>query len=509
VRSCGLAANWPHIPSACGHVSNWLPTIAIIDQLERIERGEIDRLMVFVPPRHGKTLLTSQLFPAWYLGRHPERSIITTAYGQELANDYGRRVREHVLSELHRLIFPACSIVEDNNAVHRFGLSPGGTYYAVGAGGPITGRGADLLLIDDPLKGAEEAYSATQRKALQQWFESVAYTRLQPGAAIVLIQTRWHQDDLAGWLLREHVGDGWTVVSLPALAEPGDALGRAEGEALWPSRFDYDALSRIRVAIGSSAWSALYQQRPVAAQGAIFRREWLRTSAETARFSRIVFSLDTAFKTGESNDYCVISVWGESRSGYFLLDLTRERLDFPSLRSRLIAKATFWRPHVILVEDAASGQSLIQALRAETRLPVLPVRPFGDKEARASAVSPLFESGRVFIPQAAVWLAEFVDEITSFPAAPHDDQVDATTQALNWFREQAQEGFEFIPILAPHNLAGRPAATGPSGVCPCPDCAPEYNSVHHHPAGGAVTRKLMNYRWGHEARPRWPSRGAW
>jgi len=418
----------------------------VIEHLERIERGEIDRLMLFLPPRHGKSLTSSQLFPSWYLGRHPERSIIATSYGQELANDYGRRVREFVSADLHRVVFPQSRIRDDNASVHRFGLSRGGNFYAVGAGGPITGRGADLLLIDDPLKGAEDAYSITARRSLQTWFESVAYTRLQRGAAIVLIQTRWHQDDLAGWLLREHAADGWTVVSLPAIAEPGDALGRVEGEALWPSKFPLDALSRIREAIGTSAWSALYQQRPVAAEGSIFKREWLKTFTSKPEFTRLIFSLDTAFKVGESNDYSVLAVWAEAQAGYYLLDLVRERLDFPALKSRVVAKAAYWRPHAVLIEDAASGQSLIQSLRVETSLPLLPVKPLGDKESRASAVSPLFESGRVHVPQSAPWLSDYIDELISFPASPHDDQVDVSTQALAWPRGERREyGYQPIP----------------------------------------------------------------
>jgi predicted phage terminase large subunit-like protein len=370
------------------------------------------------------------------LGQYPERSIIAASYGQELANDFGRRVRSFVDSDLHRLIFPKSRIADDNAAVHRFGLGAGGNYYAVGVGGAVTGRGADVLLIDDATKDAESAYSTTSRKSLQQWFEHVAYTRLQPGGAIIVIATRWHQDDLPGWLLREHAGDNWQVVSLPAIAEPDDALGRPEGAPLWPSRFPLEALARIREAIGSTAWSALYQQRPVAAEGAIFRKDWLRTYTEQPECYRIIFSLDTAFKTGESNDYSVIAVWGETKTGFFLLDLVRERLDFPALKSRTIAKAAWWKPSCVLIEDLASGQSLVQTLKLETSLPILPVKPLGDKESRASAVSPSFESGRVYLPQSAPWLADFIDELTSFPAAPHDDMVDATTQALSWMHGQ-------------------------------------------------------------------------
>ena len=430
----------------------------LIDKLEAVVRGEIDRLMVFMPPRFGKSLLTSTLFPAWYLGQHPDHSIIAASYGQELANDFGRRVRSFVDSDLHRLIFPKSRIADDNAAVHRFGLAPGGNYYAVGVGGAVTGRGADVLLIDDATKDAESAYSTTSRKSLQQWFEHVAYTRLQPGGAIIVIATRWHQDDLPGWLLREHAGDNWQVVSLPALAEPGDALGRAEGEALWPSRFPLEALARIREAIGSTAWSALYQQRPVAATGAIFRKDWLRSFAEPPEYSRLIFSLDCAAKVGESNDYSVIAVWGETRAGYYLIDLVRERLDFPSLKARVLTKAGFWHPHAIIVEDTSSGTPLIQSLRDETSLPLLPVRPLGDKGSRAAAVSPLFESGRVFLPEHAPWLADFVDELTSFPAAPHDDMVDATTQALSWLHGQVHSygGDIHIPrgSTAPRSNAG-------------------------------------------------------
>lgn len=410
----------------------------VVEELERIERGEIDRLMVFMPPRHGKSLLTSTLFPAWYIGRHPDRSIIASSYGQELASDFGRRVRGFVADDLHRAIHPDCRMEDDSSAVHRFGLTAGGAYYAVGAGGPITGRGADLLLIDDPIKTREEAFSPASRRSLKDWYQSVAYTRLQPGGAVIVIQTRWHEDDLAGWLMKEHASEGWRVVSLPALAEPGDPLGRTEGAALWPEKFPVETLERIREAIGSSAWASLYQQRPVADQGAIFRREGFRWFSGSPEVRRVIFSLDTAFKTGQSSDYSVCEVWGEAQTGYCLLHLLRERMDFPELIRRTQSIAAFWRPHAVLIEDAASGQSLIQSLKAETRLPILPVKPQGDKVARASAVAPLVESGRVLLPEGVAWLADFLDEVLAFPAAPHDDQVDSMTQALNWFRENGR-----------------------------------------------------------------------
>jgi predicted phage terminase large subunit-like protein len=302
------------------------------------------------------------------------------------------------------------------------------------------------LLIDDPVKSHEDASSSAFRRSLQSWYESVAYTRLQPGGSIVLIQTRWHEDDLAGWLLREHAGENWQVISLPALAEPGDALGRTEGAALWPERFPLETLTRIREAIGTAAWASMYQQRPVPEQGAILRRDWFKTFDPGAEYHRIIFSLDTAFKTGTANDYSVIEVWGESATGYHLLHVVRERLEFPALQSRAVALAAFWRPHAVLIEDAASGQSLIQSLKAETRLPILPVKPQGDKQSRAHAVSPLVESGRVFLPESASWRDDFLDEVTSFPSAPHDDQIDALTQALTWLRGDGRGEYAFLPV---------------------------------------------------------------
>jgi hypothetical protein len=294
---CSLA--WPRFEMARHHR-------LVIEKLEAVERGEITRLTIFLPPRHGKSLITSQLFPPWYLGRHPDRSVIAASYGSELALDFGRRVRNLVADPLQRAIFPACAISSDSTAAHRFNLLQGGAYFALGGGGPITGRGADLLILDDLIKSDAEANSAAERRALQSWYEHTAYPRLQGAGAIIVISTRWHQDDLPGWLLREHAGDGWVMCSLPAIAEPGDALGRKEGDALWPKRFPVAKLNQIRAAIGGSAWAALYQQRPAAAEGAVFKREWWRTyTAATlpARFEKIVLSLDTAFKSGKANDY--------------------------------------------------------------------------------------------------------------------------------------------------------------------------------------------------------------
>ena len=225
-------------------------------------------------------------------------------------------------------------IADDSDAVHRFHLTQGGAYFAVGAGGPITGRGADILLIDDPIKSEVDARSAAFRRTLQSWYESTAYTRLEPNSAVCVISTRWHEADLAGWLLKEHSAEGWKVISMPAIAEVNEGWRNA-GCPLWPERFPLDALARIREAIGGSAWQSLYMQKPAPEQGAIFRKEWWRSSDGPIESSRVVFSLDCAFKTGQTNDYSVIVVMSESKNGYHVRLVSRDGGEFPELRRQV------------------------------------------------------------------------------------------------------------------------------------------------------------------------------
>jgi predicted phage terminase large subunit-like protein len=409
----------------------------IVSRLEAIERGEISRLMISMPPRHGKSLLTSTNYPAWYLGRHPDRSVIFATYGQELSDDFGRRVRNLIADPAHQAIFPNCKLSGDSAAAHRFNINRGGAYFAVGRGGPITGRGAHLLIIDDPLKDYQEASSETTRKALYDWFTSVAYTRLAPGGAIVLVQTRWNEDDLAGRLLRSNDSERWEVLSLPAVAESDESF-RRQGEALWPDRFPLPDLDSIRRVIGERAFVSLYQQRPTAAEGAIFKRDWWRfySSPITVSWTRIVQSWDTAYKTGTENDFSVCTTWGVSETGYYLLHVWRERVEFPELKRVVASLAEQWMPNAILVEDKASGQSLLQELKISTALPIITVKVDSDKQTRAQAVTPLMESGRVFIPESASWVRDFVEEMAAFPNGIHDDIVDSTTQALNYLREK-------------------------------------------------------------------------
>lgn len=405
----------------------------LIAKLEAVERGEIRRLMVAMPPRHGKSLLTSVQFPAWYLGRHPEREIICASYSQAIASGFGRRVRNLVLGPTHERIFPGAAIARDSTAADRFNLQAGGAYYAVGRGASTTGRGADVFVIDDPLRDRAEADSEAIRAALKAWYSEVVYTRLSPVGAIVVVATRWHKDDLTGWLLEHHADEGWDVLSLPAIAETDEPGHRAEGEALWPQRFGLKLLEKIRRQLGPEAFAALYQQQPAAAEGVIFKRSrWGRYAVVPARFDRIIQSWDTAFKTGRENDYSVCTTWGKSGWQYYLLHVYRDRIGFPALVAKAQELAERWKPDAVLIEDKASGQSLVQQLRSATKLPVVPVPVDKDKRARANAVSHLWESESVLVPAVEQpWLPAYLEEMAAFPFAAHDDQVDSTTMALH------------------------------------------------------------------------------
>ena len=417
----------------------------VIDELEALERGDNLRTMLLMPPRHGKSLLCTEIFPAWFMGRHPDRSIITVTYGQGLSDDFGRKVRNLITSPVHRLIFPNCQLA-DARSVRRFTTTAGGSYYAVGRGGPITGRGAHLLLLDDVLKGSEEARSQVIRQRLHDWFAEDAYTRLQPGGVAINLQTTWHKDDLAGRLLREH-GSEWHPVILRAIAEQDESF-RRNGEALWPERFPLGQLLKIQANIGSKAFGSLYQQRPTADEGTVFKKIWWRYydgKYGTDDFFRVVYSWDTAYKTGSQNDFSVCTVWGQTRAPfrYYLLGFWRGRVEFPELKRNVIAMAERGpHPSAILVEDEANGQSLIQALKYSTALPITAIRVDRDKLTRAQAATPVIEAGQVFLPDNTPYLQTFLDEMSQFPVGVHDDIVDSTVQALNYLR------------LTPHHTVG-------------------------------------------------------
>ena len=429
------AYQWPGYQAARHHR-------LIARHLEAVERGDISRLMIFMPPRSGKSMLVSEYFPAWYLGRNPSRNVIAATYAQELADDFGRKVRNQITGEAFRGVFPGVTLEGDSQSAKRFHVNGGGgqpgAYFATGIGGPLTGRGSDILLIDDATKNREEAESETVRQRNKDWYTSTAYTRLMPGGKIIIVMTRWHDDDLAGWLLKEHAHENWTVLNLPAIAETEDAIGRKPGDALWPEAYLLETLAKIKESIGSRDWAALYQQRPTPLEGGLFKLHWFPRYAEPlSSYRRIVQSWDTAYKTGQENDPSACLTFGEHESGYDLLHCLAGRMEYPDLKLRVKTHANEWNANAVLIEDKASGQSLIQDLRRETQLPVVPIKLHansGDKLTRAMAVSPLCEAGKVRLPRHASWLADFEMELLMFPNGKNDDRVDSLSQALNWFR---------------------------------------------------------------------------
>jgi predicted phage terminase large subunit-like protein len=415
------------------------PHLALLNsKLTAVASGEISRLMILAPPRHGKSYLCSRFFPGWYLGTHPSDRIILASYESDIASRWGRMVRDD-LTEHGQTLF-GVRLSQDSTSAGRWDIAGHeGGMVALGAGGALTGRGGNIIILDDCVKNSEEAHSETQRQKLQEWFRSVLFTRLEPQGAIIATGTRWHESDLLGSILAEaeNGGDQWEVVRLPALAEEDDQLGRQPGEALWPERFDVEALESIRRTVGSYVWSALYQQSPAPASGGIIQRHWFKRWTRATLppgFDYQLQSWDLAFKGENQNDYVCGQVWGCVGADRFLLDQVHGHLDFPQTISAIKALSLKWPlTYHKLVEDAANGAALIATLKHEIS-GLIPVKPQGNKEARVHAITAQLESGNVYIPESATapWVDGFIDECCGFPNAKHDDRVDTLSQALNY-----------------------------------------------------------------------------
>jgi predicted phage terminase large subunit-like protein len=321
--------------------------------------------------------------------------------------------------------------------VRRFHTKQGGVYYAVGAGSAITGRGAHLLLIDDPIKGREEADSAAMRKNLLDWYRATAYTRLMPNGSVILIQTRWHEDDLAGWILKETGHEGWDVIEFPAILNERAAgmLDLEEGDPLWKESYPIERLEEIKKTIGTREWSSLYAQKPSVEEGNIIKRWWWKTwtRENPPEMDYILQSWDTAYTVTETSDYSACTTWGvfSGEGGYnlYLIDSFREKLTFPELKNQSVHLYNEHQPDLVLVEAKASGWSLVQELM-RTGIPITPFNPKKmDKLARVHSVAPLFEGGRVWAPDTDE-SADVMNQFAMFPNTKHDDLVDSTTQAL-------------------------------------------------------------------------------
>ncbi len=428
------------------------PHIEVLaSRLEGCRQGKTKRLIVNLPPRSLKSHAATVAFPAWLLGHNPAIQIICASYGQELADKHARDCRTLMASTFYRTLFPRTCLFAEKQSVNEFMTTAQGFRMSTSVGGVLTGRGADLIILDDPLK-PDEALSATRRASVNEWYDNSLVSRLnsKESGVIIIVMQRLHQDDLVGHVLGQ---EGWEVLSFPAIAEEDEthliesSLGnrrfdRKAGEVLQPDRESRLTLTGIRRTIGEYNFSSQYQQSPIPMGGAVIKTDWLKyyeLSDRPERFSSILQSWDTANKSGELNDFSVCTTWGTTYDRYYLLAVFRRRLDYPELKRAVKEQARQHRADVVLIEDKASGTQLIQDLKADGMYGVEPYDPLpgSDKILRLYSQSAEFESGRVLLPRSASWLDEYVRELTSFPGSKYDDQVDSTTQALHHLKSKS------------------------------------------------------------------------
>jgi predicted phage terminase large subunit-like protein len=414
---------------------------------ERVAKGELKRLIINMPPRHTKSEFASWLLPTWFLGKFPHKKVIQTSHTAELAVGFGRKVRNSVDSETFIEIFPNVSLQSDSKAAGRWNTNRGGDYFAIGVGGAVTGKGADILIIDDPHSEQEAALADTSPEIydkVYEWYTSGPRQRLQPGGAIIIVMTRWSQRDLTGQVVKaatQRGGEEWEVIEFPALFEDYDPP-----KPLWPEFWSLDELLALKNELPAHKWNAQYQQAPTSKEGALVKAEWWNVWERDSppQCNYIIQSWDTAFEKTNRADYSACTTWGiftneeanggKGASNIILLDAFKERMEFPELKRTALDHYKRWNPDSFIVEKKASGAPLIYELRA-MGIPVQEYTPSRgqDKIARLNSVSDMFASGMVWAP-ATSWAESLVDEVASFPAGEHDDFVDAMTLALMRYR---------------------------------------------------------------------------
>ena len=415
----------------------------IAEKLEAIAEGKLKRLIVNMPPRHSKSEFASYLMPSWFLGRNPKLKIIQATMNTELAVRFGRKVRDLIADPIYAEIFPDTDLKQDSQAAGRWETSAGGEYFAAGVGAAMTGRGADLLIIDDP-HSEQDALSSSAYDTAYEWYTSGPRQRLQPGGTIIIVQTRWSKKDLTGRLLgaqaRDLMADQWDVVEFPAILP--------SGEPLWHEFWKKEELLKVKASLSVGKWNAQWQQNPTSEEVAMVKRDWwqLWEREDTPRLDYIIQSYDTAYSKKETADYSAITTWGvfepkeNGEQHLILLDAKKGRWNFPELKEIAVDQNEYWEPDMMLIEAKASGASLADELRM-LNLPVTtfsPGRRKGgggmDKTTRMHMVSPIFESGKVWYPDEK-FADEVIEEVASFPNGDHDDYCDSMTMALLRFRQ--------------------------------------------------------------------------
>jgi hypothetical protein len=410
---------------------------------EEVANGKCKRLIINMPPRHTKSEFASYLLPAWFLGKYPSKKVIQTSHTAELAVGFGRKVRNLVDSEVYKSIFPGVGLQADSKAAGRWATNAGGDYFAIGVGGAVTGKGADILIIDDPHSEQEAAMSENNPEIYDktyEWYTSGPRQRLQPGGAIVIVMTRWSKKDLTGQVVKaalERNGEEWKVIEFPAILPSGNPL--------WPEFWPIEQLEALRQELPSGKWMAQYQQQPTSDVNAIIKREWWKVweDEHPPHCEFIIQSWDTAFLKTQRSDYSASTTWGVfyhdddtgmPQANIILLNAWKKRMEFPELKQKAMEQYKEWNPDAMIVEAKASGAPLIFELRA-MGIPVQEFTPSkgNDKIARLNAVADMFASGMVWVPNTH-WAEELVEEVASFPSGEHDDLVDSMTQALLRFR---------------------------------------------------------------------------
>ena len=410
----------------------------VAKRFETLAKTPGSRLIVNMPPRHTKSEFASYLLPAWLIGKNPELKIIQTTHTAELAVRFGRKVRNLMEMQEYREVFPDVDLRADSKAAGRWETSQGGEYYAAGVGGAITGRGADLLIIDDP-HSEQDALSESAMENAYEWYTSGPRQRLQPGGSIVIVMTRWSLKDLTGKLLRAQssdvMSDQWEVVEFPAILPSGNVL--------WPQFWKKDELLRVKASLSLGKWNAQWQQNPVAEEGAIIKKEWWKKweKEKAPPVSYIMQSYDTAFSKKETADYSAITTWGVFKPDEYgpdsiiLMDAQRGRWDFPELKAKALEEYKYWEPEMVLIEAKATGTPLTDELR-NIGIPVVNYTPSKgkDKHTRMHMVAPIFESGKVWAPEKR-FSEEVIEECAAFPNGDHDDYCDSMSMALIRYRK--------------------------------------------------------------------------
>ena len=415
----------------------------IAEKFNDIANGKIKRLIINMPPRHTKSEFASFLLPAWMVGRKPDLKIIQTTHTTELAIRFGRKAKTLIDSPEYQQIFKT-RLREDSQAAGKWETAQGGEYYAAGVGSAITGRGADLLIIDDP-HSEQDALNMPALERAYEWYTSGPRQRLQPGGAIVLVMTRWNMKDLTGALLKsqkELKSDKWEIIEFPAIMP--------SGKPVWPEYWNKDELDGVKASLSIGKWNAQWMQNPTAEEGSLIKREWWKVWEKpyVPPLQHVIQSYDTAYLKKETADYTAITTWGvfypneDSPANLILLDSYKERVEFPELRKEAFRQYQYWNPETVIIEAKAAGLPLTYELR-KIGIPVINYTPSKgqDKHARVNAVSPLFESGIIWAPDEK-FAEEVIEECASFPYGDHDDLVDSTTQAVMRFR---QGGFVVHP----------------------------------------------------------------